>query len=290
MLRPLLVTALLAVPAFSGDEPTYDITLKKEAKGDRTKTVSTEAGDIRFKLEVMGQELDKGEKKTVRQTFTEEIVEKPAGAKKPTKLKRTYEVSGATTDGKKTTHAYQGKTVLIEKKGDKYEFTADGKELTGDDAEELESEFNKHEDIPLDDQDLMPDKPVPVGGTWTVDAKKIAAAFEQGGPFTLDAAKTKATGKLVKVYDKDGRRFGVIDLTMTLAVKELKIDNMELPMKPGSKVTATTTYELCIDGSAHTGTEKSTLTFDLHGDVPNGTVAVTGAVKLDKSVEDLGKK
>src|SRR4051812_10052150 len=109
----LLLVGFLALPAPARDEPTYVVKLKKEAKGDRTKTVSTEAGDIRFKLEVMGQELDKGEKKTVRQTFTEEVVEKPAGARKPTKLKRTYEVSGATTDGKETTHAYQGKTVLI---------------------------------------------------------------------------------------------------------------------------------------------------------------------------------
>ena len=74
MTRALLLVAFLAVPAAAGDEPTYEIRLKKEAKGDRTKTVSTEAGDVRFKLEVMGQELDKGEKKTVSQTFTEEVV------------------------------------------------------------------------------------------------------------------------------------------------------------------------------------------------------------------------
>ena len=80
-------------------------------------------------LEVMGQELDKGEKKTVRQTFNEEIVEKPAGAKKPTKLKRSYEVAEYEKDGEKTTHAYQGKTVVIAKKGDKYEFTVDGSSL-----------------------------------------------------------------------------------------------------------------------------------------------------------------
>jgi hypothetical protein len=280
----------LAFPAPARDDATYEIKLKKEAAGDHTKTVSTDAGDVRFRLEVMGQELDKGEKKTVRQTFTEEILEKPAGTKKPTKLKRTYDVAGKTTDGKKKTEVYEGRTVVIEKKGDKYVFTADGKELTGDDAEELEAEFNKHDDIPLDDEDLMPDKPVAVGGTWTVDPKKLAAAFEQGGPFALDAARTKATGKLVKVYDKAGKRFGVIELTMTLAVKELKIDNQELPMKPGSKVTATTTYDLCIDGSAHSGTEKSSLTFDLHGEVPNGTIAVTGTAKLDKTIEDLGKK
>src|SRR5947209_15817565 len=116
MSRALLLVGFLALPAPARDEPTYEIKLKQEAKGDRTKTASTEAGDVRFKLEVMGQVLDKGEKKTVRQTYTEEVVEKPAGAKKPTKLKRTYEVSGGTTDGKKAAHVYQGKTVLIEKK------------------------------------------------------------------------------------------------------------------------------------------------------------------------------
>jgi len=286
----VVLAALVAAPLVWGDEPTYEIKLKKEAKGDRTKTTSTEVGDVRFLLEVMGQELDKGEKKTVRQTYVEEIVEKPKGSKKPTKLTRTYEVAGYTKDDKKTTNVYQGKTVLIEKKGDNYVFTANGEEIAGDDAEELESEFNKHDEIPLEDEDLMPEKPVKVNEAWTVDPKKISAAFETGGPFTLDAAKTKVTGKLVKVYEKDGKRFGVIELTLTLAVKELKLDNQELPMKPGSKVTATTTFDLCIDGTAHSGTEKSALTFDLNGDIPNGKLAVTGTVKVDKVVEDLGKK
>lgn len=290
MLRLAAVSLLLAVPLLAADEPTYAIKLKKEASGDRTKTVSTEAGDVRFKLEVMGQELDKGEKKTVRHTFTEEIIEKPAGSKKPTKLTRAYEVAGYTKDGKRTTHDYQGKTVLIEKKGEKYVFTANDAEIAGDDAEELESEFNKKDDVPLEDEDLMPDKPVAVGGTWTVDPKKITAAFESGGPFTLDAGKTKVTGKLVKVYEKAGKRFGVIELAMTLAVKELKIDNQELPMKPGSKITATTTFDVCVDGTAHAGSEKSAMTFDLHGEIPNGTIAVTGTVKLDKVIEDAGKK
>src|SRR5581483_6185379 len=74
------LAGLLALPALAAD-PTYPIRLKKEAEGDKVRVTSTDAGDVRFALEVMGQALKKGEKKTVRQAYTEEIDAKPAGAK-----------------------------------------------------------------------------------------------------------------------------------------------------------------------------------------------------------------
>ena len=105
----------------------------------------------------------------------------------------------------------------------------------------------------------------------------------------MDAKATRITGKLTKAYEKGGRRFGAIDLDITLGVKELRVDGQEIAMKPGSTIKATMTLDVCIDGTAHTGTEKGSMTFDLKGDIPNGSLAVTGTAKFDKSVEDLGK-
>jgi hypothetical protein len=283
------LAGLIALPVLA-QEKTYEIKLKKEAKGDRVKVASTDAGDMTFLLEVMGQEMKKGEKKTVKLAYTEEVLERDEKAKKPTKLKRTYQTAQRVKDGGKKTFVYQGKTVLIEKKGDKYVFTADGQPLDEEDAEELEEEFNKKDDIPLENEDLMPDKPVKLNETWTVDADKVAKAFESGGPLSVVKDKTKVTGKLTKVYDKDGRRFGVIELDIVLGVKDLKVDDQELAMKPGSKVTVKVTLDVCIDGTAHTGTETGTMTFDLKGEIPNGSLAVTGTAKFDKSQEDLGEK
>jgi hypothetical protein len=200
-----------------------------------------------------------------------------------------YTLAERTKDGETAKLSYHGKTVVIEKKGDKYTFTVDGQELDEEDAEELDEEFNQ-DDIPLDNSDFLPDKPVKLNETWTVDAAKVAKAFEAGGPLGLDAKATRITGKLTKVYTKDGRRFGTLDLDITLGVKELRVDGQEIAMKPGSTIRATMTLDVCIDGSAHTGTEKGTMTFDLKGDIPNGSLAVTGTAKFDKSSEDLRAK
>jgi hypothetical protein len=283
------LAGLLALPA-PAQEKTYEIKLKKEAKGDRVKVATTDAGDMTFLLEVMGQEMKKGEKKTVKLAYTEEVLARPAGAAKPTKLTRTYQTAQRVKDGGKKVFVYQGKTVLIEKKGDKYVFTVDGQPLDEEDAEELEEEFNKKDDIPLENEDLMPNKPVRLNETWTVDAGQVVKAFESGGPLTLVKDKTTVTGKLTKVYDKGGRRFGVIELNLDLGVKELKLDDQELATKPGSRVTAKITLDACIDGTAHTGTETGTVTFDLKGDIPNGSLAVTGTAKYDRTAEDLGAK
>ena len=136
----------------------------------------------------------------------------------------------------------------------------------------------------------MPDRPVKPNETWTVDADKVVKSFESGGPFKLDKDTTKVTGKLVKVYDKGGKQFGVIEMSMVLGVKELDIDGQELAMKAGSKVTAAVTLDVCIDGSAHTGTEKGTMKFDLNGEIPNGTLTVKGQAKYEKVAEDLKAK
>ncbi len=283
-----VLVAWLAAPA-AGQDATHELKLKREAKGDRVRVASTDAANLRFLFAVMGQELKKTDTKVEKLAYTEEILEYDAKAKKATKLTRAYTVAEEAEDGKKKTQAYAGKTVLIEMKGAKYAFFVDGRELDEDDTEDLDREFNEKDDIPLDNADLMPDKPVKVNETWTVSAKKVAEAFDAGGPLSIDPDNTKVTGKLVKVYEKGGKRFGVMELTMVLAVKELRLDEDTFTMKAGSKVTATMTLDACIDGSSHAGTEKGSLTFELTGDLPNGKIEIGGTAKYDKTVEDVGK-
>ena len=56
-------------------------------------------------------------------------------------MKRTYESAELTVNGQKQDLGLKGRTVLIEKKGDKYTFTADGKPVAGKAAELLGKEF-----------------------------------------------------------------------------------------------------------------------------------------------------
>ncbi len=289
----LVLATAIVVPAFAQDAK-YELKLKKEAQGDRVSVKSDETSDIHVLIDLMGQEVKNDEKSKEKKAYIEEILVHPAGAKKSTKLSRTYTAAEKTKGGTTKKQVYAGKTVVIEKKGEKkgekYKFSIDGEEIAEDDAEELEKEFNKKEEFPLENEDLLPGKPVKLGESWTVDSAKIVKSFEEDGPFVLDVQATKVTGKLLKVYAKDGKQYGTIELSLHLAVKELKLDGNPSKMKDGSKISGTMVLDICIDGTSNSGTEKSTLKFDLSGEIPNGKIAITGDVVSAKSGDEAPKK
>ncbi|OWK43319.1 hypothetical protein [Fimbriiglobus ruber] len=276
--------------ASSADDKAYEIKVKKTAKGDRTENNSVEEGTTAFAIEIMGQAKKNNEKRGVKKVYTEEILERPDGAKMSTKLRRVYQTAEITEKGKKKTEAYEGKTVLIEKKGEKYVFSADGEKLEAGEADDLEKEFNKKDDIPLENEDFLPGKPVKLNESWTVDIDKVVKSFENSGVFTLRPEQTKVTGKLTKVYEKNGRQYGLITLDIVLAVKEMKSDGNEIPIKAGSTLKAVITIDGCIDGSSHSGVDDTELTIDLTGEIPNGTIAIKGKAKIHKTTKDLADK
>src|SRR5262245_2954615 len=103
----LLLSGFLAVVANGPDA--VPVKLKKDDVGDKTKQVVEEETNTAMATEVNGKKENKIERKTAKFAFTEEVLEKPAGAKKPTKLTRLYELAEATTDGVKRTLSFQGK-------------------------------------------------------------------------------------------------------------------------------------------------------------------------------------
>jgi hypothetical protein len=205
------------------------------------------------------------EKAAASYTYTDEVIEKPAGAPKPTKVKRTYESAELTVKGQKQDLGLKGQTVLIEKKGDKYTFTAAGKPLAGKAAELLGKEFSAKKQTR--DEDFLPGKPVKVGETWKIDVTKVAAEMSEGG-MVIDDQKSTASGKLTKVYDKGGKKFGVIEVTMDLVATTLKSGPQEVPLKD-SKLTLALVLDGCIDGTEATGSGKMSMKGKLSGDVMN---------------------
>ena len=49
---------------------------------------------------------------------------------------------------------------------------------------------------------------------------EVAAEMSESG-MAIDDQKSTASGKLTKVYDKGGKKFGVIEVTMELVVTKL---------------------------------------------------------------------
>jgi hypothetical protein len=259
----ILVVGLAAV-ALRADDGPVTIKVKQPGPGDKVKETKTETTTQKVSATVMGMDMTKEEQATSKFVYTEEVVSKPAGARRATKLRRVYEKAEVTKDGEKQNVGLDGKTVVIEKSGDGYTITVDGNEPAGLAAELLKKEFRKEKQVT--EEDLLPKQPVKVGGTWKIDLDKFAKDAE--GELEMDVARSTGTGKLVKVYDKGGKKFGVMEVTFDLAVNKLGGGGgQEVELKAGSKMKLVAVMDACIDGSANEVTGKVTATGDLTGSI-----------------------
>jgi hypothetical protein len=254
---PLL--ALFAAAAAAEDPVAIKVAYPQA--GQRAKVTVEGKTVTKSVFTVQGNAQTKEDVKTKSLVYTDEVIENPKNEKRATKLKRTYEKAAVGKGGDAKTLPVEGKTVLIEKKGDKYAFTVDGEALTGESLKLLEDEFGK-KDGPEPRELMLPKTPVKPGDTWKVDPGEIAKAFGPTGPM-LAKDEVKAGGTLVKAYKKDGRQFGVIELVFEAPVTGLG-EKSPLAVKDG-KMTLKITGDGCIDGTAPTGTSTGKLVFAVTG-------------------------
>jgi hypothetical protein len=259
-MRHFIAVLAVGLLSFTGLRADDAITIKnkKPSPGDVTKETKTvtETTNVTF----MGQ-TQEGHAVS-KFVYTEEVVEKPAGANRPTKLKRVYETAEITKKDEKEDLGLAGKTVLIEKSGDTYKITVDGKEVTGQAAIVLGKEFRKEKEVT--DEHFLPKTPVKVGDTWKVDIAPLAK--DASGELDIDADKSSGTAKLTKVYDKGGKKFGTIEVNMDLAVNKLGGGGgQEIELNAGSKLTAVAVLDVCIDGTSAGGSAKMTVKGDFGG-------------------------
>ena len=254
-----LVVALFAAAVAAQDA--VEIKIDKPKVGDKVKVTVNEKAESKMTISFGGKDMAKNETKTKSVVYTDKVLAVGDGARRPTKLERTYEKAELGADGKSATLSVEGKTVVIEKKGDKYAFTVDGKELTGDAAKLLGDEFNKEDKD--DPRTLMlPGKPVKPGDTWKIDAEKLTKGL--GKDLVVDKSKIEATGKLVKAYKQDGKQFGVLELKITAPISDVGGKAM-LKVKEGSTVTVTLTGDGVIDGSSPQGKSNAVMRFQING-------------------------
>jgi hypothetical protein len=229
--------------------------------------------------------------------YTETVQERLDPAKPATKVKRVYEKAineGTGALAKTKAPPYHGKTVLIEKKGDKYEFRIEGGDVFQD--AELEAEFN----FDLREQDrqkkiFVAPVPVVVGDSWKVDPRLLLGDFDKKDVILV--TKNVGTAKLSKLYKKDGRQYGVIDAV-------LEVEFTLLPpkgAKQGEGLTSTSravmrvSFDGCIDGTFAEGTIKGTADFGGTNtvrmpNVPTVTSVSTGTSTVEDSWKELPRK
>jgi hypothetical protein len=184
--------------------------------------------------------------------YRETIEKFPDGAKKPTrsrfridKWEKAKGDVGITKD--EVMSRIVGRDILIEKQPSGiYDFrAADNGPIAHDVHIFLDKRYSDlYEGFNI--LDFLPGKPVRKYATWDIPIKRMTAAMGSALNVPFDQQKSKGSARLTSVFEKDGRKYGRIEMTANIvpnfpagvSVKEAKID-------------LKWTLELCIDGSRH---------------------------------------
>lgn len=254
--------------------------------GERARVTIDEKMTTKSVYTIQGMAQNKDEVTTKSFIYTDEVIENTKNTKRATKLKRTYEKAVLGKDDSTKPLSVEGKTVLIEKKGNKYSFTVDGQAIDADAIKLLQDEFDKPDG--KDVRDIMfPMKSVKPGESWKIDAADMIKAIGETGPI-FDKDKLTATGTLVKAYKKDGKQFGVIEFNLETPVTGFGAKN-PLKLSEG-KMTLKLIGDGCIDGSAATGKATTKMSLAFSGSVMNIDVKAAIESTENRTTELLPKK
>lgn len=260
----------------------YTIKIREAQKGDKLHVVGSYKERAEVNIGGKGQTLKEGE----TYDYVETVLEKPAGAREATKATRHYKKSEATgPTGVTLDTPYSGKTVSIELKGGKYSFSVAGKEMSDAEAGHLAKEFRKVEKsntsvLPL----LLPKGPVKLNAPWSVDRAGVQAMTGIEGA-ALDLEASSITGKLVKVYDKDGKKWGTIEFAINIVIKRVVIKEFGPKVPPfGGSVTGAITVDCPIDGSSPEGREVTKVSSELRPVGADAPVSIKGSEERTQTV------
>jgi hypothetical protein len=269
--------------ASSRADDDHGFLLKFKANADVGKTVVIEKKEtVNSRAQLVGLDTKavSEDNKEVHSTIFKyrETVLEESKPDDPTRLRRNYEKAQETVDGQATAFPWQGKTILIEKKKNQFRFSIEGgDELTGKDAQPLAEEFQAAQSS-IPNFLVSPDKPVRVDENHEIVPDELVKDFGNSGNagIKFDAANAKGHWKLIRVYKKEGRQFGVVELRTELPILEMTSTPQanpkaaeKLAMRPGAKMTLHTVIDGCIDGSAATATNEVDMEINGTGIVPS---------------------
>jgi len=269
----LLAAALTFVVAADRQDPTaYPITIKEAGKGDvRLSDVSQNTvSSTKISNLTSGKLLHEKATSSAQQcVYRETVLDRQAGQRQPTRLRRDYQKAVVWTDGKPSALSCQGKGVLIEKKEGFYRFSVEGRTLPDDEATRLlDREFNREDDLDLQ-RLILPSRAVRLDEPWTIDMAPVARAWQFNTTMAIDISRSTGTGRLTKVYRKDNRLCGVMAFRLEMPIKSLGV---EKPVRPdaGARVLMDVILDCCIDGTSSSGTLRASFWVDGTATVPAG--------------------
>jgi hypothetical protein len=280
------VLVLFATTAVAQEAVT--IKLARPKAGDRVRVTRTEKTKTVTTVAAGGKEQKKDEVVAKSVVYVDEIITPGENDKKPVKLKRTYEKYEVSKSGKEESGPPLDKAILIEKTGEAYTYTIDGKPVEAAVAARLAADFERSTDKARP-EDLLPEKPVKPGDTWKIEGAKLVASLGGDARDTIDADRTVINGKLVKTYRKDGKLFGVAEFDGDIAIASLG-GKVPVKVKPGAKLGIKMTVDACIDGTTPGLRVDGKLTIALGAEGAGITLNVTADGTMSMTEELLPKK
>jgi hypothetical protein len=262
--------------------PAYALKVKRHPDVGRVvvvRKVSSESGFTKY-FDDRGKLVREDRPEDVREeTYSLTVLETAPGARLPHKFRRSYDKALLRSGDKTTPLPYQGRSVLFELRDGNYQAAAEGQPpLSAADLARLADDAASD---PLDN--FFPGRPVKVGETWTVDPRALTgllgkAAVENGA---------HGEGKLVRVYEKDGQQFGVLEWTLRLSLQSLGV----LAFSPPGLHETTLVLDTAIDGSGTAAllTANSRLSgragFEEMGKKLSAEIALTPSLREESSAE-----
>lgn len=190
----------------------------------------------------------------------------------PVKFTHEYTKAESSRGAKRQALPWQGRKVAFELASGRLLATPVGKALHAYDTRALEKAVGSRFIDTV--RPLLPGKPVMVGDSWAVPARKAAAGLKV--PF--DETASLASGKLLRVYRKDGVEFAVVELKAALALKVV-----------GGKLEYKVRVDAAIDGKSTRGHYRADLTIsgmkpvDVKGEKLTTGGTTRGTVTLEVS-------
>jgi hypothetical protein len=271
------VVLLCVVAPALADEPAYTIKLKTYPdKGQviSCREVDKQSSTIRFITpdgKVIKEDTPSEESEEIS---TLEVLE--PGERAPAHYRQIFgkAMFSGSRDKKRS---YESLAIDVILKQGKYQIKVpEGAEVTQKDEQALLVRANGDLEAGLD-MIFQPDSPVKVGEAWGISFALLNKGF---GPLgKLDPEKSKGSTRLIRVYDKEGKKFGVLEFNLELHY--LNLD--ELPFDPPALFKINGTLDTAIDGSSCVGVLTTFSRLNGKAVISNGGAKVTLVIAREGS-------
>jgi hypothetical protein len=251
LLGVLLGGCTRARPAPSAAEPdtTWTIQFREWGDSQKVRYIYSASGTTTTTVTAYGRTQENPVAEGFHYDFVEEVLQRAAGKKSITRARRTYARAEVIDRGVTRPEVFQGRNVLISRERGRYVFRLqDGGEVTGRDAIHLVESYN---DIPpYRRQETVPSQPVKLGEEWKIPNEVARRMFKYPGGMKIDEGRSTGTGRLTRVYEKGGRRFGTIRYRWEVRIADANgAFGAGVQVKSGGGFLGETTVDTCIDGS-----------------------------------------